>query len=174
MALFDKAIDTVLRNEGNTYTNDPRDPGGETKYGITAATLERSIEKSIVPHGTSVKDLTKQQAIAIYKALYWDTVSNLKNIDDQDVATKLFDTLVNIGPSPAIKIMQRSINKISSNRISEDGVFGPLTLININKIDGKTILPIMRKNQADYYRNIVNNNPKRSCFLKGWLRRSEG
>ena len=34
----DDIIDGIIRREGSTYTNDPADPGGPTKYGITLAT----------------------------------------------------------------------------------------------------------------------------------------
>ncbi len=34
MARFEKAIGTILEHEGG-YVNDPADPGGETKYGIS-------------------------------------------------------------------------------------------------------------------------------------------
>jgi lysozyme family protein len=32
--MFDKAIEIILKHEGG-YVNDPDDPGGETKFGIT-------------------------------------------------------------------------------------------------------------------------------------------
>ena len=31
---FDEAFDTLIGHEGG-YSNDPRDPGGETRYGIS-------------------------------------------------------------------------------------------------------------------------------------------
>ena len=34
MTIFDKAFDLVIGAEGG-YVNDPKDPGGETKYGIS-------------------------------------------------------------------------------------------------------------------------------------------
>ena len=34
MAYFERAIDKTLAWEGG-YVNDPKDPGGETKYGIS-------------------------------------------------------------------------------------------------------------------------------------------
>lgn len=43
------------------YVNDPRDPGGETKYGIA----KRSHPKE------DIKNLTIEQAITIYNKEYW-------------------------------------------------------------------------------------------------------
>ena len=34
MDLFEQAITTTLQHEGG-YVNDPADPGGETRYGIS-------------------------------------------------------------------------------------------------------------------------------------------
>ena len=48
---FDQVIDRVLAHEGG-YVNDPDDPGGETKYGIS---------KKAYPK-IDIKNLTKEEA----------------------------------------------------------------------------------------------------------------
>ena len=48
---FDEIIDHVLEHEGG-YVNDPKDLGGETKYGIT---------KRFYPD-VDIKNLTKEDA----------------------------------------------------------------------------------------------------------------
>ena len=40
MAYFERAIDKTLAWEGG-YVNDPKDPGGETKYGISKRAASR-------------------------------------------------------------------------------------------------------------------------------------
>ena len=55
MAEFKLAIPRVITNEGG-YVNDPDDPGGETKYGIS---------KRSYP-ALDIKNLTVEQATAIY------------------------------------------------------------------------------------------------------------
>ena len=57
---FDLAIPIVLENEGG-YVNDPADPGGETKYGIS---------KRSYP-ALDIKNLTVEQATAIYLRDFW-------------------------------------------------------------------------------------------------------
>lgn len=39
MKTIDDIISDIIRAEGTAYTNDPRDSGGPTKYGITQAAL---------------------------------------------------------------------------------------------------------------------------------------
>jgi Glycosyl hydrolase 108 len=57
-----KAFKFVLRWEGgDRYTNDPKDPGGETKYGISKRA-----------HPTlDIKHLTPEKALEIYLEKYW-------------------------------------------------------------------------------------------------------
>jgi hypothetical protein len=57
---FDKAFELIIGLEGD-YSNDPDDPGGETKYGIC---------KRYNP-GIDIKNLTVDQAKDIYLTRYW-------------------------------------------------------------------------------------------------------
>jgi len=57
---FNAALAFTLAWEGG-YVNDPDDPGGETKYGIS---------KRQYPH-MDIKNLTHQQAADIYRLDYW-------------------------------------------------------------------------------------------------------
>lgn len=59
-AFFDKAIPTILRNEGG-YVNNPTDPGGETNFGIS----KRSFPD------VDIKNLTQEKAVAIYRSSFW-------------------------------------------------------------------------------------------------------
>ena len=60
---FDAAIKFVLEREGGaTVTNDPADPGGLTKYGISQRAHP----------GLDIQNLTEEQAKAIYRKVYWE------------------------------------------------------------------------------------------------------
>jgi lysozyme family protein len=80
----------VLRWEGG-YVDDPRDPGGETKYGIS---------KRSYPH-LNIKSLTKEQAAEIYKTDYWNKVGGDTLPFPFDII--VFDTAVNCGVGRATK-----------------------------------------------------------------------
>lgn len=83
-AEFDRAVDFVLKHEGG-YVNDPRDPGGETKYGIS---------KRAYPM-LNIKDLSVEDAKLIYEKDYW-----LKAGCDKlewPLCLVHFDTAVNMG-----------------------------------------------------------------------------
>ena len=72
MSDFDRACDIILGAdiEGG-YSNDPRDAGGETNHGI--ADMRDGVRDGMTDTDgdgkpdTKIKDLTKQQAIGIYK-----------------------------------------------------------------------------------------------------------
>jgi len=84
MAIFEQALDHVLRWEGG-YVNDPRDPGGETKYGIS---------KRAYPN-EDIKAMTKERAGELYRKDYW-IAAGCPELRPA-LALAVFDTAVNCG-----------------------------------------------------------------------------
>lgn len=79
------------KKEGG-YTNDPKDPGGETKWGIS---------KRAHPN-EDIKNLTLERAMEIYRKEYWDVYKAKTPSVDLDtcvpeLAVVMFDTGVNCG-----------------------------------------------------------------------------
>lgn len=95
LATFDQAVGMVLKHEGG-YVNDPVDPGGETKYGIS----KRAYPK------VDIKGLTVDGAKAIYKRDYWDAVGG--DSLPPNVRYAAFDTAVNMGVGVAKKFLKES------------------------------------------------------------------
>lgn len=85
---FEWAVKFVLDHEGG-YVNDPSDPGGETKYGISKASYPN----------VDIANLTVDQAKAIYRRDYWKPVG--AGAQPQDIALALFDFAVNAGVARA-------------------------------------------------------------------------
>jgi lysozyme family protein len=87
---FDTAFNLVVGIEGG-YSNDPADPGGETKFGIS---------KRAYPQ-VDIANLTLEQAKAIYLRDYW----HLCKCDElpADMALLVFDAAVNQGVSAALR-----------------------------------------------------------------------
>lgn len=67
------------------YTNDPVDPGGETRWGIS---------KKAYPD-IDIKSLTKEEAMLIYERDYWLKIGADKM--DKRMAITCFDSAVNCG-----------------------------------------------------------------------------
>jgi len=132
---YDFCIREVLKSEGG-YTNDPADSGGETNFGITQ-------RETSIP----VKTMTKDQAIAIYKKKYWDTVDgdNLPSGVDYTV----FDYGVNSGVARAKKIYNQFKDEKDPNVL-------------INKINDE---------RQAFLNNLAVRRPKDQKFLRGWTSR---
>ena len=93
---FEKAVFFTIEREGG-YVNDPHDPGGETKYGIS----KRSYPDLDIPN------LKREDAEAIYRKEYWDKCKCSDLPHGIDLLT--FDAAVNQGPEAAIKMLQRAL-----------------------------------------------------------------
>lgn len=111
---FDEAIDRVLSSEGG-YVNDPTDPGGETKFGIS---------KRAYPN-VDIAGLTREDAKAIYKRDYWDVIYGAGL--HEDIAFQVLDFAVNSGGSVAIQYLQRAAG------VADDGHIGPVTIATVNQ-----------------------------------------
>lgn len=90
---FEKAVEVVLDFEGRYYENDPTDPGGETKFGIS---------KKAYPD-VNIKDLTEEQAKEIYYRDYWQKTGCDELSYPLDIV--IFDTAVNMGIGKAHLIL---------------------------------------------------------------------
>src|SRR5207244_1797640 len=93
---FERAVARVLGDEGG-YADNPSDPGGETKFGIS---------KREYPQ-LDIAALTRADAIAIYYRDWWQRYrySELPG----PIAAKVFDLAVNIGPAHAVRCLQRAL-----------------------------------------------------------------
>ena len=159
MSSFDDAIDATLKHEGG-FVNNPNDPGGATRYGIS----QRSFPDE------DIANLTLDRAKAIYRKNYWPAIYD--KIVHQSIATKLFDTGVNTGMTPAVKILQEALYACGDVGIIVDGKFGPRTLASVNNMEPNGLLFQMRTIQAAYYEHLMDKNPKLRVFAKGWSRRA--
>lgn len=90
MTTFDRVIEFILRWEGG-YSHDPRDPGGETKYGISKAANP----------DVDIKNLTVEQAKGIYRKRYWDRIGGDRH--DYPTALALMDFAVHSGVDTALE-----------------------------------------------------------------------
>ena len=151
---FDDIIEVVLHHEGG-YVNDPKDPGGETNFGIA----KRS------PPDVDIKNLTEEGAKEIYKEHYWDR----NKVEDlpENLRHIYFDMCVNQGRSRAVRIMQRAANAKGAN-LKVDGGMGPKTIAAMDGVE----LDRVRAYRVKYYADLVTRKPDLEKFYFGWFRRA--
>jgi lysozyme family protein len=145
---FDQAFDALISHEGG-YVSDPRDPGGETKFGIS---------KRAYPN-VDIKALTLEQAKAIYKSDYWDR-SQCDSLPPV-VAFQVFDTAVNSGIGQSIRFLQRAVG------VADDGQVGPLTINAVKRLDAETIVARFNGQRLDFMTKLSTFD----IFGRGWCRR---
>ncbi len=158
--VFETVIDQTLAHEGG-YSNNPSDAGGETKYGIS---------KRSYPN-VDIKNLTLEQAKAIYKKDFWDN-QGYSQIEDIPLASKVFDLGVNMGTKNAVILLQRALKANGFKSLEDDGVYGSATNEALKNTDPKKVLIALRSEAAGYYRRLVASNSSQKVFLKGWLNRA--
>ena len=154
MKNFNEIIEKVLEHEGG-YVNDPKDLGGETKYGIT---------KRFYPE-LNIKELTKEKAKQIYKADYWD--KNRVESLPQNLWHIYFDMCVNMGKRTAVKVLQRAANSKGRN-IDVDGGMGPATLKAVKGVEVERV----RAYRVKYYADLTTSKPEQDKFYFGWYKRA--
>jgi lysozyme family protein len=171
-AIFDSAIRRVLEHEGH-FSDDPDDPGGATKYGIS---LRYAKEIGLdVDHDrdTDVEDIRKlplEQAIAIYRTHWWDKYGYGKL--GLMIGGRVFDLAVNMGAVPAHKCLQRALRAATGELLVEDGIIGPETLDAFHMASQEQIKAALRSEAAGHYRMLSVARPKFEKYLKGWLIRA--
>lgn len=168
----------VLKHEGG-YDNNPNDPGGPTKYGISMRFAnDYKIARFLGMDQDAltkedIQKLTVEQAAQIYKKYWWDD-NHYDSIQNKKIAIAIFDIGINIGAKRANKYLQMAINKYTSPFIAIDGIIGPKTLESLNKCP-EFMCELILKNFANavswYYRSIALKNPKLKEFLQGWITR---
>jgi lysozyme family protein len=156
MANFETALAKTLIHEGG-YVNDPSDSGGETNFGIS---------KRSYPN-VNIKALTKETAGEIYERDFWNAL-NCGQINDDALASKVFDLAVNCGTETIGKMLQEAVCSTGLT-VKVDGKIGPVTIRTINMLNAVSLLAILKGLAEARYRKIVAKTPSDSKFLKGWL-----
>lgn len=145
---FDKALDFVLSQEGG-YSNDVRDSGGETNFGIS---------KKAYPD-EDIKNMTRERAGELYRRDYYDKC-NCGSLPFP-VALMLFDAAVNQGPARAARMLQEAV------KVHVDGVIGQETVEAVNRLGIKETLAAFAGKRAFQY----GLHPQFVAYGFGWLRR---
>ncbi|MBA84923.1 MAG: peptidoglycan-binding protein [Rhodobacteraceae bacterium] len=176
----DIANDIIAREGG--YVNDPDDPGGATKFGVTIHTMRRlglDLDGDSDIDAEDVKRLTRQQAVQIFLKHYYERprIGELPAC----LRASVFDMYVNAGGN-AVKILQRLLRNMGQ-AVAVDGVIGPRTIMaaKIAAEDAPKHLAdaygIARRN---YYFALADARPASRKYAQtraggkgGWIRRAE-
>lgn len=162
-------MDHIFKVEGG-YSNHPKDSGGATNLGITAATLAAHRKVKSVT-ADDVKSLTKEEATEIYDSRYWDRMS-LDLVSNWKLQMAIMDQGVNRGVGTAVRMAQVLANTQFKAGLTVDDDLGPKTAKFLNSVDRETFVrEYIQQAQLGYW-DIVTRKPDQSVFFKGWLNRT--
>ncbi len=158
----------VMKWEGEKYTDNPRDNGGVTKYGITQGTLTGWLGRKASK--TEVKNLTRETADKIFKANYFDRVKCEQMAPR--IAAVVYNGSVLHGVSRSGRFVQKALNAlgvtVEGEAVEVDGIIGKQTLAGIDKSN--------TDRQCDAYIEIQEGFLRRhedfDYYGKGWLNRT--
>lgn len=171
-AIFDVAIRRVLEHEGH-FVDDPQDPGGATKYGISLR-YAKEIGLDVDGDGdTDIDDIRKlplDRAVQVYRTNWWDKYGY--SVFGLTVGGRVFDFAVNMGATPAHKCLQRALRAATGENLVDDGQLGPKTRDAFRLASAEQIRAALRSEAAGHYRMLAAVRPQFQKFLRGWLVRA--
>lgn len=173
MANFEPALEITLKNEGGFFHNEQT--GEVVNRGITLTLVKGS---GLCPTANEefIKDLTEEETEEIYRRFFWDQY-NIGQLEDQNLANKVFDLTVNMGPGTAVRegalsLLQQAINRCGGNCVV-DAALGPHTVGEANRLSGSQLLTVYRELVKARYQQIAADDPALAGNLAGWLARLE-
>lgn len=172
----------IVAREGG-FVNDPDDPGGPTKYGVTLATL-RGVGLDVNGDGridvADVAALSQAQAVSLFVDRYF----HRPHLDllPEPLQPPVFDMYVNAG-ALAVKILQRLLQRRGA-AILDDGVIGPRTLAAVRQAaerhGAEALALAYSRARRDYYYALAEARPTSRKYVRrrdggkaGWILRAE-
>ena len=145
---FDGAFTNLIGIEGG-YSNNPRDPGGETKFGIS----KRSYPNEDIPN------LTVDRAKEIYLRDYWKSAGC--DLVPEAIKFDLFDMAVNSGVKTATRTLQFAAGTLP------DGVIGPKTFDALETMPSDRVVARFNGARLLFMADLTNW----PAFGRGWAKR---
>ncbi len=145
---FARAIDRVLAHEGGD-ADDPRDPGGRTRFGISQRTYPT----------LDIGKLTRADALALYRRDVWTPLQG--DALPPALGFQLLDAAVQHGVARAVRWLQKALGIVA------DGRLGPQTLAAIAHREEATLIYRFLAIRLDFYADLE----RFDAFGRGWTRR---
>ncbi|MBR9842113.1 MAG: peptidoglycan-binding protein [Rhodobacteraceae bacterium] len=171
----------IVAREGG-YVNDPDDPGGATKHGVTVHTMRRlglDLDRDGDVDAEDVQCLSEAQAVAIFLEHYYTRpgIAELPEV----LQASVFDMYVNAG-GQAVKILQRLLRQMGW-AVAVDGVIGAETVAAAREAAEAApghIGDAYAIARREYYFALADRRPASRKYARrrdggkgGWIRRAE-
>lgn len=181
MPTIREIAEEIVAREGG-YVNDPDDPGGATKFGVTIHTIRRlglDLDENGRIDAADVKSLSVGQAVDIFIRHYYLTPR--LSLLPEPLQASVFDMYVNAG-SQAVKILQRMLIKMGYV-LAVDGVIGPQTQGIAHQAWARApahLVDAYGIERRNYYYDLAAKRPRSRKYAQrrdggkgGWIKRAE-
>ncbi len=181
MQSVQEIAEQIVAREGG-FSNDPDDPGGATKYGVTIGTLRR-LGLDLTGDGAvgveDVQALSRAQAADIFIRHYFEAprIASLPPC----LQAAVFDMYVNAG-SNAVRILQRLLRDMGY-AVAVDGAIGPQTAgaaAQAAEIGAEALRDAYGVARRNYYFRLADRRPASRKYARtraggkgGWITRAE-
>ena len=145
---FDQCFEKLIAHEGGVSEN-PKDPGGLTNYGISQRAYPN----------LDIRSLTLAEVKQLYKRDYWDR-AQCDQLPSQ-LSYLVFDAAVNSGIGQSIRFLQRAVG------VADDGAIGPITLSAAKRMDAESLCARFIGQRLEFMTKLSTFD----VFGKGWSRR---
>lgn len=173
MSLKDDFLNRILEIEGEAFTNNPKDSGGPSKWGITEAVARE------LGYTGRMEDLTRSEAFAMLERRYWIPIQGDELVKlAPSIALEVADSGVNCGVSRAVKWLQRALNALNKEHtlypdVVVDGHLGNKTLealrayLNVREV--VVLHRALNALQGEHYVTLSERREKDETFVYGWF-----
>lgn len=160
---FDLAFAWLLTDEGTTFSNDPADRGGPTRFGVTLRAYEEWLGRAATAH--EVEAITAETAKLFYMDQFWGPM-RCDAITSPAKAIALFDLSVLVGRRAGVVMAQRAAGAIV------DGDLGPQTLKCIELVPETRFISTMVSLATHRFVHIALTDPTQLKWLDAWVMRA--
>ena len=158
----------LMDHEGRTITNDPRDPGGQTCWGISRRYHPRWPGWRLVDAGTTSGTDLALAVSTFYREMYgalWSAIP-------ERAREVTVDTAVHMGAVYAVQCLQDALNRLAASEyVDVDGQLGPQTKAALQTIDPSALAFAMCAIRVVEYNRRARRDKSKHVFLSGWLNR---
>lgn len=155
---------------GDTFTDDPRDPGQATKFGVTRATLEayrreKTGDYRLIVTADDVRQLERGEALDVIQTAIV-VPSGVVFILHDGLRFVVIDYALHSSPDTAVRALQQLAG------VKVDGVFGPISQNAVNRHPNPVQLgaQLVARRGESMQRQIA-HDPRLAGYRSGWFNR---
>lgn len=168
---WDAFFNWLMDREDRTVTDDPRDPGKQTCWGIARKYHPNAAVWALVDRGAKASEIEP-----VVKKFYEEYLGEYWNFFGPKIREAFCDAYVNMGGGrsgdknkDAVELLQMSVNcLLGKNELVVDGGFGNKTKTAVSSLNATALAYTMCALRMTEYRRR-----KSSVYGNGWLNRVE-